>query len=394
MVKSVANELPKRLRAAFVLPGLGRVQRGAETAFIEIARHLAKFPDVDVEIIGGGHQLPEGLNGRMVSSPPRERFEKWPKFPVFRTEYVYEDAGFIWKLFTRRAFQANRYDVALHCSFPFTNWYLQSVSRRGGPRSIFVTENGDWMCRADSREYRTFRCDGLVCTNPEYYERHKNRYHSVLIPNGVDPTVYKPGPVDPARLEKWSLPTDRKIILMVSAMIESKRVADGVRAAAKVADAFLVIAGDGPERDNVRAVAEREMPGRYRLLGSVDRNDMPDLYRRADAFLHMSQVEPSCISYLEAASSALPSVLHDDTIPRWTLGDTSEYANTSDIDAVAAALRTVLLPATKNDLGARARERIIADWSWDALAAKYHTFLKSCVGSKKTGSKEALCSPL
>jgi glycosyltransferase involved in cell wall biosynthesis len=116
---------------------------------------------------------------------------------------------------------------------------------------------------------------------------------------------------------------------------------------------------------------------------------MPDLYRRADTFLHMSQDEPSCISYLEAAATGLPMVLHDGTIPRWTLGDAAEYADTSNLDAVAAALRTALAPGAKASLGAAARKRIEADWSWDALAAEYYTFLKSCVRPRRP---EAVCS--
>lgn len=53
-----------KLRVAFVLPGLGRVQRGAETAFIEVARAMAEFPDVEVELFGSGEQ---GL-GRLRAS--------------------------------------------------------------------------------------------------------------------------------------------------------------------------------------------------------------------------------------------------------------------------------------------------------------------------------------
>ena len=122
-------------------------------------------------------------------------------------------------------------------------------------------------------------------------------------------------------------------------MIASKRVVDGVRSVARVPDAFLVVAGDGPDRHRVAEVAALELPGRHLLLGAAPREEMPGLYRRADAFLHMSQDEPSCISYLEAAASGLPLVVHDAPVPRGTLGDAALYANTSDVSDVARAVQ-------------------------------------------------------
>jgi glycosyltransferase involved in cell wall biosynthesis len=373
-----------------LLPGLGRVQRGAETAFLEIGRRLANYPGVSVTLFGSGPNVPAGLPIEVVPTVPREQFERWPTGPGLRSEYCYEELSFILRLTSRRTFRPRDFDVALHCSFPFTNWFLKAMARRGGPRSVFVTQNGDWMCRAESREYRLFRCDGLVCTNPEYYARHRDRYRSVLIPNGVDPDVYKSPELSAPESPDPRFPAGKKVVLMVSAMIPSKRVADGVRAVARVPDAFLVIAGDGPGRADVRAVAEREMPGRFLLLGSVPRSEMPDLYRRADAFLHMSQDEPSCISYLEAAASGLPMVLHDAPVPRWTLGTAALYADTSDLAAVTHAVRAAVAPEARDRLGSAARRRVLDGWTWDALADKYRWFLESLVHSPQPA--EVQCS--
>jgi hypothetical protein len=45
------------IRVAMILPGLGRVQRGAETAFIEVARGLSAYPEIDVELFGAGNEF-------------------------------------------------------------------------------------------------------------------------------------------------------------------------------------------------------------------------------------------------------------------------------------------------------------------------------------------------
>jgi len=369
-----ANSLPK-LRVAMLLPGLGRVQRGAETAFRELARGLSSFSDVDVTLFGTGGDTPEGVRMLQVGCVPRERFERWPTMPVLRNEYCYEEMSFILSLISRRQFRPRDFDVALHCTFPFTNWFLQRAERLGGPKAVFVTENGDWMCRADSREFRTFGCSGLVCTNPEYFERHKDRYPTRLIPNGVDPEVFFPSSdadeaVDPR------IPPTARVALMSSALIESKRVADAVRAVAKVPDVYLAIAGDGPEREAIRQLAIEALPGRHVLLGSVPRETMPALYRRAAVFLHMSQIEPGCISYVEAAASGLPVVAHDTPVTRWTFGGSAVLVNTSDIEAVAAGLRQALSPAAA-DLGRAARRHVVAEWSWASLAGKYREFMRS-----------------
>ena len=367
------------MRIALILPGLGRVQRGAETAFLELARRLAAAPGVDVGLFGSGREGLGGLPIRVIDCPPRERFEGWPRFPAFRTECHYEEFGFARRLARSGLFRPADFDVVLSCTYPHVNWFLRRACRAAGSaRHVFATQNGDWMCRADSREYRWFRCDGLVCINPAHHERHRDRYRSALIPNGVDADDFRPrsGLGADDGLEGVPPPGSGRVVLMVSALIESKRVADGVRAAAKVPGAFLLLAGDGPGRSAIAALAGDLLPGRHKLLGSVPRAAMPALYRRADAFLHMSRDEPFGIVYLEAAASGLPVVAHDGEVPRWVLGPSAVYADTGDTVAVARALERALSPSCGPRLGAEARRRVAEGWTWHAQAEKYLAFFR------------------
>ncbi len=52
------------IRVAFVLPG--RVKRGAETAFPEVARAMAQYEDIDVELFATRDDVPEGLKSHGV----------------------------------------------------------------------------------------------------------------------------------------------------------------------------------------------------------------------------------------------------------------------------------------------------------------------------------------
>lgn len=382
----------KPIRVAMILPGLGRVQRGAETAFLEVAMGLNAFADIDVTLFGSSNDVPEGLPMRAVECTPRENFESYPKFPTFRSECHYEEFSFMERLWRSGEFDAKDFDVTISCTYPWVNWLLRFSKRRNpNLKNLFVTQNGDWMCRAEHREYQFFKSDGVIAINPEYFENNREKHQTVLIPNGTDPDQFHPrsersSPEEhPLELDE-PFPKDKPIILMVSALIESKRVAEGVRAAAKVDDAFFVVAGDGPERENIRQLAEELMPGRYRMLGSVERTQMPALFRSADIFLHMSQIEPFGIVYLEAAASGLAVVTHDGETPRWILGDTAVYADSNDSQKVADAIAFALEPAQLETLGTAARERVVADWTWKAQAAKYREFIMEQVGAERADS--------
>ena len=231
------------------------------------------------------------------------------------------------------------------------------------------------MLQSRDAEFRFFDCDGLVCTNAQYFDRHGERFASALIPNGVDPEIfYPPGTAtnetDPQAeikgISPWSeaktkgsaktkgtdpfnggdlpwqrarygLPPEKRIALMVSALIPSKRVSDGVRAVAAIADLFLVVAGDGECREEVDREAQRLLPERY-LRISLPRGKMPGLYRFADVFLHLSRDEASANAYMEALATGLPIVTHDWEVTRWTLEDQAFLVDSNQPHLVTLAL--------------------------------------------------------
>ena len=119
---------------------------------------------------------------------------------------------------------------------------------------------------------------------------------------------------------------------------------------------------------------------------------MPHIFRQADVFLHMSQEEPFGIVYLEAGACGLPIVCHDSDVSRWIMGDAAEFVNTSDMDETAAAIHSALSPVRGTELGNAIRERIIAEWSWKAQAAKYRDFIYERLGQQVPADKEAASS--
>lgn len=326
---------------------------------------------LEVTLFGSGEARPsEPYAFEHVGNVPRERFESWPRVPVFRSEYAYEEFTFVGSLLTR--YRPRNFDVTVTCSYPFTNWLLARRTSSGGrPAHVFVTQNGDYPAYGGRSEFRLFTCDGLVCTNPEYYERNRDRWPSALIPNGVDPTFFSPGLAD---REKLDLPTDAPLVLMVSALTPSKRVDAGIRAASRVEGLHLVVCGDGPERAAVRSLGAELMPGRFQCR-TVSRELMPDMYRAADLFLHMSLDEPSANAYIEALAAGLPIVTHDRLVTRWTLEETAALVDATDEPQVAAGIREALGRRSSKEIEGR-RDLVRRRFSWSTLARLYRAFFE------------------
>ena len=273
------------------------------------------------------------------------------------------------------AYRSRDCDLTVTCGYPYTNWVLRAKRPgRRRPAHVYVTQNGDWPARGNIREYRFFNCDGLICTNPEYLERNQDKWRSTLIPNGVDPEAFSPGAVDRRALHLPADPRGAPIALMVSALIDTKRVLAGIRSAAKVDGLHLVVAGDGPLRRQVDALGQELMPGRFTRV-EVAGKEMPDLYRAADVFLHMSKVEPFGIVYLEALATGLPVVAHDRPITRWIVEDQAVLVDSSDEAAVADGIRHALTLRDPDQVAAR-RELVQRRFTWRNIAQDYLAFFK------------------
>lgn len=356
------------MRALFALPGLHRYDRGAEIAFISVAKALAELGHT-ISLIGSGPER-EGTLYRFIraNSVPRERFEKFPFVPILRHEYAYEDLTFVPCL--ARRYRPEAYDVTLTCNYPFTNWVLRRPALWGHrPPHVYVTENGDWPANSGESEFKWFGCEGLICTNPDFYERNQSRWNCALIPNGIDCDQFKPGPGQP---EMFGLPNDRLIILMVSALIQSKRIDAGIEAVSRIPNAHLVVAGTGPLNQRIEFTAAKLLPKRFTIL-SVPSERMPALYQAANVFLHMSKEEAFGNVFLEAMACGLPVVGHDSARVRWIVGDNQFLVDTDDLNATAAAIAAA---ADATELAVTERVARAATFSWTRVGTMYESFLQ------------------
>jgi glycosyltransferase involved in cell wall biosynthesis len=363
------------MRILFAIPGLHRYNRGAEVAFVAIADRLAEMGE-SVTLIGSGQARPGSTYQFLrAGSIARERFENFPSFPALRNEFAYEDMTFMPHLLCQ--YRPDEYDVTVTCNFPFTNLALRRPTlARPRPPHVFVTQNGDWPAYARNSENRFFGCEGLICTNPDYLDRNRDRWRCQLIPNGVDCEHFK---IAPTRKDKFGLPEDRLVVLMVSALDPTKRVSTGIEAVSRVPNAYLIVAGDGPLRKEIDEQAARILPGRF-TRSLIAPEDMPALYQSADVFLHLSKVESFGNVFLEAMSSGLPIVAHDTPRTRWIVGDEEYLLRADDPDEIAAQVELATTePFRKKQL----RMMRATDFSWQNVAKRYQAFLGEVIKSRQ-----------
>lgn len=129
-----------------------------------------------------------------------------------------------------------------------------------------------------------------------------------VIPNGVDSTRFRPsGENFP------DAGADAHTVLCVGRLIERKGVEDLVLAFGSLAEAWpsakLVVAGSGPDRPRLEALAQATAGAeRIRFIGQVDHAKLPEVYRRAGIFALASRSEGMPNVVLEAMASRLPLV--------------------------------------------------------------------------------------
>lgn len=137
------------------------------------------------------------------------------------------------------------------------------------------------------------------------------RERIVVVPNGVDGTVFRPMRDHAARRalrERLSLPADEFLALFVGGDWERKGVRDAIAAVAGLASTRLVILGGG-DADAMRAYAAKVGAARQMVFAGASRAPQ-DWYAACDAFVFPSRYEAFSLVTLEAAASGLPIVAH------------------------------------------------------------------------------------
>jgi glycosyltransferase involved in cell wall biosynthesis len=189
--------------------------------------------------------------------------------------------------------------------------------------------------------------------------------------NAVDVERFE-APAPPGLREELGEGEGRPLVLTPARLNEQKGHPVLFEAIAQVPDALFLLAGDGPEREPLEALAkELGITDRVRFLGR--RENIPQLLATCDVFALPSLYEGSSLAVLEAMAARIPIVSS-------AIGGTDELIEDGrsgllvppgDAEALAVALRRVLEDeALRRSMAVHARERVESGLTREQMGAR------------------------
>ncbi len=190
-----------------------------------------------------------------------------------------------------------------------------------------------------------------------------------VVPNGVDTDFFKPG--------NNGRPEGPQVVLSVARLVPDKDhdtlLAAFSRLAGQHPGAELWLVGNGPRRESLEKQArDLGLAGQVKFLPAT--HDIRKLYHQADIFVLSSVAEALPNVILEAMAAGLPVVatrvggLPEAVVPE----DTGFLVNPRDVAGLTASLARLLDdPETGRSLGRRGRERVLAQFSFEAMVSRH-----------------------
>jgi glycosyltransferase involved in cell wall biosynthesis len=194
------------------------------------------------------------------------------------------------------------------------------------------------------------------------------------VPNFVD--------VDPeappmSRQAHWT-PTTAPLVVAMGRLHPNKAFDTLIKAMARVPNAYLWLAGDGPERENLEKLALSEgIKPRTRFLGW--QKDVSSLLAAADLFVCPSRHEPLGNVVLEAWARGTPVVAADAQGPGMLIDQRHNglLVPIDDVSAMAQAIDWMLdNPDQAQAMAAAGREAFLRDYSAPIVIARYRGFFE------------------
>jgi glycosyltransferase involved in cell wall biosynthesis len=346
----------------------GIVNRGAETFVKGLAARLNKKNKVSVFQAG---EKEGGEPYEVFQIPINFDFRKEKRIDRFLSRFFLDYSSRLIFVFTLKAIPKiwkEKYDVVIPVNGGWMPSILRIVTWLYGGKLVITGQSGiGW----DDRNNLWSFPDAFVALSSyalSWAKKANPFVKSVLIPNGVDLTIFK---------AKDSMSKKgKKTVLAVGAFTKEKRLNLAIDAVSKLKDVNLLIAGGGG--DGKREIADYGVKilgeNRFKVL-SVPFEEMPEIYQKADVFTLPSKTsEAFGIVLVEAMASNLPVVATDDPIRREVVGKAGILVDPTDINSYSEALKFAL----EKDWGDIPRKQA-EKFDWNKIAEKYEDLLEKLV---------------
>jgi 1,2-diacylglycerol 3-alpha-glucosyltransferase len=231
---------------------------------------------------------------------------------------------------------------------------------------------------------RTFanQADAVVVPTPAMAERLRELGVTVrieVVPSGIDVARFGAGRRDEAlRADAGAGPNDR-LLLYVGRLAKEKNIDLLFRALASAGDVSLklAVAGEGPLREELEATARAlGVAPQTTFLGIVSRNDLPNFYASADAFVMPSTTETQGLVLAEALAAGAYVIAADTPQNRDVLGGAGLVVPPTP-EAFADALRELAArPADGTRAAREAAEGFSLEVQMDRILGLYEMLLR------------------
>lgn len=196
--------------------------------------------------------------------------------------------------------------------------------------------------------------------------------------NGVDLERFVPEPRAAAR-ERLGLPVDGRYLLSVGLLIERKGHHIAIEALTQLPDVTLLIAGSGPDRSTLEALAVRlGVADRVRFAGVVPQAELKWWYAAADVLTLCSSREGWANVLLEAMACGTPVIATNiwGTPEVVSTPDAGRLMRERDAASLAEAWRALMLTPPAREAVRRHAER----FSWEDTTRGQLELFRSVIG--------------
>lgn len=370
-----------RKRIAVLQPFIGNVYRGSETFFMEITKYLSKYYDIDIY----GTNTDKTVKDMMiVVNTEKSRFcmwyeKKYNNSPKLRwllncSRYVIflQPLAFFNRKFSKKVY----YDFLRHKKYDLIfpgngeEAVRQVIRYRKKHGTPVIYQGGGGIGPGEWKVLR-LQPDTYICVSSKQLEWAKKYWSEVcMIPNGITLSRFQ----DEMNKDKFYINKNHKLVISVGNLDTNfKRHQLEINAIAKLKDVDLLILGKGEEEQELRALAEEKLSGRYVVKG-VNYMETPYYYKSADLFTLPSRDEPFGIVYIEAMACGLPVVATDDEVRREIIGDAGIVCNVEDADEYANAIDRAL-NTSWGELPKKRAER----YDYSIIGEQYHQLIEKLI---------------
>lgn len=317
-----------------------------------------------------------------------------------------EDRLVGWRAMHRAVLEAARDCDLIHLQTPFVAHYAGLKAARTLGLPVVATYHtlfeeyvqhyapflpAGWLKKL-ARGFSRRQCnalDGIVVPSTAMQQRLMSYGVDValhVLPTGI-PTARFAGGNGPAFRFRYGILSTRPVALFVGRVAHEKNIGFLLEALAharqKRPDLLLVVAGEGPAMDDLKArVKTLSLRDSVQFIGYLDRQqELPDCYAAADVFVFASRTETQGLVLLEAMAAGLP------VIALAEMGTTDILAPCrgaisppAEVKAFGDALADFInRPSAWRHLFDEA-PRYAAEWSDTAMAARLAALYRSMAG--------------